>query len=224
MQITPVLLSGLGLIALASSTSVKTGNPSSVAAPITFWQDTQTQKHHCDGRDIIRCETPRAKVGGTCITIDTCESFCFIHDNGAACVNIGAPPMPKIPVSAKVTARAASSEENEHNECSKDRTGVRSASTASARQTTTARPARNAKTDPSPARPSPHLWQRPSTKLATCFPRLRLQLLSPTITHPTHAPGIAPACSSVSTVSAPPNTTAQRDIHASTTLLAARRC
>jgi hypothetical protein len=124
MQITPILLSGLDLIALASSASVKTGNPSSVAAPITFWRDTQTQKHHCDGRDIIRCETPEAKVGGICTTIDTCESFCFIHDNGAACVNMGAPPMPKIPVSAKVTARAASSEENEHNECSKDRTGI----------------------------------------------------------------------------------------------------
>jgi len=124
MQLPSILLSGLGLIALASSAPVEPGNPSSIAVPTTFWQDTQTQEYHCNGRDIIRCETTRAKVADACVTIDTCYSFCFLHDNGAACVDMGVPPVPKVPVSAKIAARTASSEENEHNECSKDRTGV----------------------------------------------------------------------------------------------------
>ena len=124
MQLTSILVSGLGLIALASSAPVESSNPSSVAAPITFWQDTQTQHYHCDGRDVIRCETSSAKVANACIPIDTCAPFCFLHDNGAACVDMGAPPVPKVPVPVKVAARAASSDKNEHNECSKDRTGV----------------------------------------------------------------------------------------------------
>lgn len=127
MRLTTILFSGLNLIALASTAtveSVESAEPSSLDGPITFWRDTQTRKHHCDGRDVIRCETPRARVGEGCITIDTCESFCFLHDNGAACVDMDAPLISKVPVSGKVAARAASPDEDEHNECSKDRTGV----------------------------------------------------------------------------------------------------
>ncbi|KAJ4398628.1 hypothetical protein N0V91_010060 [Didymella pomorum] len=124
MQLTPILVSGLSLTALASSAPVEPSSTSSVTAPITFRQDTRTQKYRCAGRDVIRCETPRAEVASVCIPIDTCESFCFLHDNGAACVDMGAPPVPKVPVSARIAARAASSEEHERNECSKDRTGV----------------------------------------------------------------------------------------------------
>ncbi|KAF3048173.1 hypothetical protein E8E12_011045 [Didymella heteroderae] len=138
MQLTTILLSGLGLIALASNAPVELGRPNFIAGPITFWRDTKTLQYHCEGRDIIRCERI---AGGACLIVDTCESYCFLHDKGAACVDMGAPPVaddaasrseanigatpvPKVPVSAKVSARAASSEDNEHNECSKDRTGV----------------------------------------------------------------------------------------------------
>lgn len=124
MQFVKALLSGFGLIALTSSAPIVPSTSGSLAASITFWQDTPTQKHHCNGRDIIRCEMPGAEIADVCITIDTCESFCFLHDNSAACVDMDAPPVPKVPVSAKVAARSASFEENEHNECSKDHTGV----------------------------------------------------------------------------------------------------
>ncbi|KAF1929189.1 uncharacterized protein M421DRAFT_4359 [Didymella exigua CBS 183.55] len=124
MQLATTILAGLGLIALASSAPTDTDTLHSATGSTTFWQNTQTQKYHCQGQDVIRCETT---AGGTCIAIDTCEAYCFLHDNGAACVDMDAPPVLKIPVStseAKFTARSASSEKNEYHECSKDRTGV----------------------------------------------------------------------------------------------------
>ncbi|KAJ4381151.1 hypothetical protein N0V86_003498 [Didymella sp. IMI 355093] len=123
MRLTTIFLSGLGLIALASSAPTGTGDPSSAAVPITSWLNTQTQKYHCEGKDVIRCETT---ARGTCIAMYPCKKYCFLHDNGAACVDMGAPPV-KVAVSifeAKIAARAVSSEMNEHNECSKDCTGV----------------------------------------------------------------------------------------------------
>lgn len=125
MRLTTLLLAGLGLVALTSSTPVDTGSPHSVTGSTTFWENTQTQEYHCKGKDVIHCETT---AGGTCIAMDPCEAYCFLHDNGAACVDMGEPPViPKVPVSAseaKIAARDASSQKNEHNECSKDRTGV----------------------------------------------------------------------------------------------------
>ncbi|KAJ8112327.1 hypothetical protein OPT61_g5280 [Boeremia exigua] len=128
------ILVGLGLVAFASSAPTELGRSTSPTTSPAFWVDTQTQKHYCAGRDVIRCENT---AGNNCIAIDTCETYCFKHDKGVACVDMGKavvedsnivdPTAPKVsvpPADVSVAARATSPQENKHFVCSKDRKGV----------------------------------------------------------------------------------------------------
>ncbi|KAF2622662.1 hypothetical protein BU25DRAFT_425598 [Macroventuria anomochaeta] len=134
MQLTTTILAGLCLVALALGAPSDMGSPHSTIGSTTFWENTQTQKYHCEGKDVIRCEIT---AGGTCSAINLCDAYCFNHDKGVACVDMGEPIMntssdidttiPKVPASApdiKVAARYASPQENKHYICFQDRTGV----------------------------------------------------------------------------------------------------
>ena len=131
MQLSTSVLAGRGLVALAFSAPTETTTTGST----TYWQTTQTQKYNCDGKNVIRCEIT---AGSSCFTIASCEAYCFLHDNGAACVDMGEravntpdvdPPasIAEIPDSisnSRVSARSTSPQENKHYTCSKDYTGV----------------------------------------------------------------------------------------------------
>lgn len=119
MRFTAVL-TVLGLTALASSAPTDTPITDSTA----IWQNTPIQKYYCKGKDIIRCQT---MTEDSCIVMGFCDARCSLHGNGVICVDMSAPPTPKVPVSAfesKIASRNASPQENKHGECSEDRTGV----------------------------------------------------------------------------------------------------
>ncbi|KAH6618509.1 hypothetical protein C7974DRAFT_378706 [Boeremia exigua] len=133
MQLTTTLLVRIGMIALALGARADTDTQSSSISSTAFWIDTPTQKYHCEGRDVIHCETT---VGGTCFTVDTCEEYCFKHDNGAACVDMGATAYTSDNIDYLASevldstpeddfaARDTSPQENEHYICSKDRRSI----------------------------------------------------------------------------------------------------
>lgn len=128
MQLFTTVLTGLALVACAFDAPADSGKPPSTTGPTTCWENTQMQKYHCESREVTRCETT---AKGSCLTIDVCEEYCFNHDKGAACVDMGPPivnaPAPKVPTTArdiKVAARNASPQENKHYTCSQDRTGI----------------------------------------------------------------------------------------------------
>ncbi len=132
MKLHNCVVAGLGLAVFALSAPADT-SISSIDAVHT-WLNTQTQKYHCDNMSVIRCETT---AGGTCFAIESCEAYCYDHNNGASCIDMVASrdtvtvsddidiPMPnlKLPV-AELVARTASREGKKHYTCSKDGTGV----------------------------------------------------------------------------------------------------
>lgn len=132
MQLTATVPTGLSLIALALSAPAAISH--STIDPTTAWENTQTKKYYCKGKNIIRCEIA---VGGACFAADACEAYCFDHDNGASCVDMGKSvtttlnnveisthKAPASGLEVKIAARDASPQENKHYTCSKDRTGV----------------------------------------------------------------------------------------------------
>lgn len=133
MLIYTIALASFGFTALVLSAPTDTSRPT--ANPATAWEDTQTQKYHCEGKDVVRCETT---VGGTCFAIDLCEVYCFDHDNGASCVDLNVPndmttsddidvTIPKAPASGSgtnVLPRDASAQKDEHLTCSRDRASI----------------------------------------------------------------------------------------------------
>lgn len=133
MRLATIILTGLGLVALASSTPASTSDASK-GAPSTFWLDTDTRKYHCAGKNVICCEI---STGGSCVQTNSCETGCFKHDNGTACVDMGKvfegnssnvdSSDSKDPTSSSddhVAARNASPQEDLHYICSKNRRSV----------------------------------------------------------------------------------------------------
>ncbi|KZM20940.1 hypothetical protein ST47_g7920 [Ascochyta rabiei] len=128
------VLAGLALVALALGAPADLGNPHSSTGSTTAWENTQTQEYHCEGNDIVRCETT---PGGVCFAMDLCEAYCFHHDSGASCVDLGAPAVEtsnNVEITARktsisvtgvnVAARDASSQEDMHYTCSRNRASV----------------------------------------------------------------------------------------------------
>jgi hypothetical protein len=124
MPLHTTALAGCGIVALAFSAPATN--------PTAAWENTQTQNYHCAGKDVVRCETT---AGGTCFAIEFCEAYCFNHKNGALCVDMGASSdvitavnnvettIPRTPVSV-LAARDASSREDKHYTCSRNRASV----------------------------------------------------------------------------------------------------
>ncbi|KAF9698168.1 hypothetical protein EKO04_003570 [Ascochyta lentis] len=134
MRLTTTALAGLGLVALTLGAPADTGNPHSTIRSTTTWENTKTQKYHCEGEDVVRCETA---PGGICLAIDLCEAHCFKHNSGASCVDLGVPvvftsndinvAVPKTSVletSVKFAARDAAPQEDMHYTCSRNRASV----------------------------------------------------------------------------------------------------
>src|SRR5690242_7581985 len=134
MQLFELVLTGVGLVALALSAPTDISNPTlSTGSLATLWRDTKMQKYHCVDEDIVRCEMA---AGGSCLTINSCQSYCSKNEQGAVCVDMAEviegvvsdngkstlkAPVPKID---RLTARDASPQEDKHYVCSKDRRNV----------------------------------------------------------------------------------------------------
>lgn len=134
MQLLKIVLTCLGLATLALSAPTDTGNPAlSTGSLATLWRDTKTQRYHCVDKDIIRCEMA---AGGSCLSINFCQSYCSKHEQGAVCVDTaevtegvvidnGKPTLKaQVPKVDRITARDASPQEDKHYVCSKDRRSV----------------------------------------------------------------------------------------------------
>lgn len=132
MQLVNIVLNGLGLVALALS--APTERILSTSALAIFLLDTETQAYHCAGKDVIRCDTT---AGGSCLAVNYCETYCFKHDKGAACVdmadvveapssNVDTPNSKETVFASDIenAARGASPQENKHYICSKNRRSV----------------------------------------------------------------------------------------------------
>ena len=120
MRLTATIHAGLSLIALTLSAPAAISH--FTIHPTTARENTRTKKYRCDGRNLICCEIT---AGGTCFAADTCETYCFSHDHGASCVDMGksvATTSNNIDIS--IAARDTSPQENKHYTCSKDHTGV----------------------------------------------------------------------------------------------------
>jgi hypothetical protein len=133
MQLITSVFARITLVALTLSVPTDPNVFRSATIPTTAWDNTQTGKYHCEGKNVIQCENT---IRGVCSVIGHCDSYCFTREQGTSCVDMGAPVVsasndivtipnaPGLAPDTSLATRDASPQEDMDYTCSRNRSSV----------------------------------------------------------------------------------------------------